>query len=441
VSPVIFLDVPKNEIQYRMRAGSVTNLGNDKTTRASEMYKRFYFVDWVVVNAHKKAMVNTASIFADVQWSRSISWMTRETLHDALFKMSRSVFRVRPWFEAGAWGGQWMKERFAQLSKDEVNYAWSFELIVPENGIVFESDGRLLELSFDTLMYSQGEAVLGKHAAYFGDEFPIRFDFLDTWDGGNLSIQCHPTLSYMRKNFGEKLTQDETYYILDCKPGAVVYLGFQENIDPAAFRNELEKSRNENAVVDVDRYVQSHVAAKHDLFLIPNGTVHSAGANNLVLEISATPYIFTFKMYDWLRLDLNGEPRAINIGHAFNNLSFERKGDRVKEELIANPVILSGGADSQLVHLPTHAQHFYDVHRIEFDSDVLVHTNGSCHVLMVVEGDGVIVESTDGTKSRFSFAETFVVSAAANVYRLINTGSQRVKVVKAFIKDQIDFLL
>jgi hypothetical protein len=138
---------------------------------------------------------------------------------------------------------------------------------------------------------------------------------------------------------------------------------------------------------------------------------------------------------------LNGEPRAINIEHAFNNLSFERNGTRVADELISKPVILESGADSELIHLPTHAQHFYDVHRIEFDSDVLIHTDGSCHVLMVVEGDGVIVESTDGTKSKFCFAETFVVPAAATAYRLINTGQKRVKVVKAFIKDQIDFLV
>ncbi|RYZ49996.1 MAG: hypothetical protein EOP49_14975, partial [Sphingobacteriales bacterium] len=291
--PVIYLDVPKNEIQFRMRASSVTNLGMHTVDEPAQMYKQSYFVDWVVLNRHKASLSNRITIQGDVQWEQEINWMLWKDLADGLEHLSKTVLRVRPWFEPGAWGGHWMQERIEGLNKDEINYAWSFELIVPENGIVFESDGYLLEVPFDLLMLQNNQNILGKHAGYFGTEFPIRFDFLDTWEGGNLSIQCHPSLGYIRENFGEHITQDETYYILDCKKDAQVYLGFQEGIDPSDFREKLEKSKAEGSAVDIETYVQAHTAHKHDLFLIPNGTVHSAGADNLVLEISATPYIFT----------------------------------------------------------------------------------------------------------------------------------------------------
>jgi mannose-6-phosphate isomerase class I len=438
-APIIYLDVPKNEIQFRMRAGSVNNLGATELQSPSRMYKRFYFVDWTIHNAHKKNILDKISVLGDVQWKDSVNWALSADVRNALSKIGKSVFRVRPWFEPGAWGGQWMKEQIPDLNKDEVNYAWSFELIVPENGIVFESDGYLLELSFDFLMFHNAVNVLGKHADFFGDEFPIRFDFLDTWDGGNLSIQCHPSLRYIRENFGEHITQDETYYMLDCKDDAKVYLGFQEDADPSCFKKVLEDSRDNNVVVNIEKFVQSHKANKHDLFLIPNGTIHSAGKNNLVLEISATPYIFTFKMYDWLRLDLNGEPRAINIDHAFNNLRFNYKGDYVTKELISKPELVASGNDWKIFHLPTHAHHFYDVHRVEFDSKVLLDTDDSCNVMMLVEGSSVTLE-VDGETHVFHYAETFVIPAAAKQYTLVNNGKERAKVVKAFIKHSIDHL-
>ena len=123
-------------------------------------------------------------------------------------------------------------------------------------------------------MARYSEQVLGECASWFGREFPIRFDFLDTIEGGNLSLQCHPRPEYIRENFGEAFTQDETYYILDCEPEAEVYLGFREDIDADKFRSELERSAQDNSPVDVKAFVQALPASRHDLFLIPHGTVH-----------------------------------------------------------------------------------------------------------------------------------------------------------------------
>lgn len=433
-APVVYIDLPKNELQYRMRARTANNLGKEQWDDNQETYKRFYFVDWVLLNAYKQQILPSIEVIADGQWKEQITWATRAAISNGLQYLSQNAFRVRPWFEAGAWGGDWMKEKIPGINREEVNYAWSFEMIVPENGLVFESDGSVLEVAFDWLMMEHSKEVLGQDEQRFGIDFPIRFDFLDTFDGGNLSIQCHPRVKYIQEQFGETITQDETYYILDSRKGAKVYLGFQDDIDPATFRRELEESAAENKAIDIEKYVQVHDASKHDFFLIPNGTVHSSGKDNLVLEISATPYIFTFKMYDWLRLDLNGKPRPINIDHAFNNLDFSRKGARVKEELISKQHVIASGENWKLVHAPTHAEHFYDVHRIEFTGAVTVETAGKCHVLMLVEGRSVLVETANGLRQRYNYAETFAIPAAAGSYKIINDGDTIAKVVKAFVK-------
>lgn len=432
---VIYIDQPKNEIQYRSRAGSVTNIGAPKgdNSDAKRMYKQFYFVDWPVCNKHKQYVLPKLSAIVDGQRPGTITWMEGDEFRDGLERIVKRPFRVRPWFEPGVWGGQWMKEKFNGLNKDAENFAWSFEIIAPENGVIFESEGTMLEAGFEFLLYQNNNAVLGIHAEEYGYYFPLRFDYLDTMDGENLSLQCHPKLEYMRENFGEQITQDETYYIMDAEPDAEVYLGFQENINPDQFQAEMKKCEKSGKEADVKKYVQTFTSKKHDLFLIPAGTIHCSGKNNMVLEISNTPYIFTFKIYDWQRLDLDGKPRTLNVDRAFENLDFERKGSIIKDEFISKSETIEEGENWKVVNLSTHERHLYSVHRLEFEKSIPVQTGNRFNVLNLVEGDSVNIISNNQT-IKLRYAETVVIPAATGEYSIENCTNNTAKVVKAFMK-------
>jgi hypothetical protein len=204
-----------------------------------------------------------------------------------------------------------------------------------ENSLLMEFDGVTVEMPALNLVFSQAGNLLGNavHARY-GEEFPIRFDFLDTMGGGRLSFQVHPMTEYIRKHFGMAYTQDESYYMLDAGPNAEVYLGLREGVDRELMKRDLRRAQEGDFEFPAHHYANQWPAKAHDHFLIPAGTVHCSGAQAMVLEISSTPYIFTFKMWDWGRLGLDGKPRPIHLDHAFANIQWDRDTPWVKENLI-----------------------------------------------------------------------------------------------------------
>src|SRR6185437_14488183 len=119
--------------------------------------------------------------------------------------------------------------------------AWCFDCVPEENSILLNVDGETIELPALDLVFLHPRELLGeKTFARFGAEFPIRFDFLDTVEGGNLSLQVHPLTDYIQNTFGMHYTQDESYYLLDAGDDAVVYLGTKTGVDRDAMLRDLE---------------------------------------------------------------------------------------------------------------------------------------------------------------------------------------------------------
>ena len=426
-----YADIPKWLSLERVREGLAGNVGQPAGEAGSE--QRLLFVDWPLLDRHKQALLPRIDRYVDLTDPDTPRSLAGEALRASLRALAEQPFRVRPAFLPGPWGGQWLRRRLG-ITTDAPNLAWSYELITPESGLLLGDDDAV-EVGFELLMAAEGERIVGPDvAARFGTSFPIRFDYLDTLEGGHLSIQCHPSEDYAREVFGLSYTQHETYYVVDTTPGATVFLGLRDDADIEEFREAAERAEQPGVAFDPERFLQAHPAEQHRLYLIPAGTPHASGAGNLVLEISATPYLYTLRFYDWLRRDLDGELRPVHLAHAFANLDPARRGESVRRDLIPEPVVKAAGPGFTELRLGELDELFFIVDRLDFEDEVAVETNGRFHVLNLVAGSEVAVETERGDTHPLAYAETLVIPASVGSYRLQRRHGPACKVIKAFVR-------
>jgi mannose-6-phosphate isomerase class I len=440
---LVYADLARWEIQLRQRRGEIANLGTDNfTEKASLKYKRAFFVDWRAADRLKKQTLPRADFLLDTN-DPAVPKLIRGTdLQAGLAATARRPFRVVPFFDPGVWGGQWLRE-VCDLPDGPPNYAWGFDCVPEENSLLLGFGAARVEIPSIDLVFLHprellGEAVHGR----FGTEFPIRFDFLDTMGGGNLSLQVHPLTEYAYDKFGLAYTQDESYYMLAAEPGAVVYLGLKENVELPKMLADLQRAQDDPAApFPAAEYINEFPARPHDHFLIPAGTIHCSGAGSMVLEISATPYIFTFKLWDWDRLGLDGQPRPIHLAHGAANIQPDRTTTWVKQNLVNQLQDVASGPGWREERTGLHEREFIETRRHWFTGTVPHHTNGGVQVLNLVQGAEAIVESPSRAFEPFvvHYAETFIVPAAVGAYTIRPHGpvlGTECATLKAYVRTQ-----
>lgn len=413
---LVHVSLTRWEIQLRFRKG----LSNFKANNADEdnlrKYKRGFFVEWRIADRIKDKIKDDLLYTIDYNNLDQPVMIDNQTYHEALKMVTKQPFRMLPYFDPGVWGGQWMKE-VCNLEENNSNYAWSFDGVPEENAIQLQFGKDTIKLpAQDVVQHYPMELMGSKVHARFGKMFPIRFDLLDTFEGGNLSLQVHPLTEYIFDKFGMTYTQDESYYILDTQKDGLIYLGFKEGVEKEEFEQALMDAQNGVKPLDDDKYIHKFVAKKHDHISIPAGTIHCSGKNTMVLEISACNYIFTFKLWDWNRLGLDGRPRPVHLNHGLKNLDYSRTKSWVEKELV-NPFV-KVNEHTEVTGL--HERQFLRTTRYSFDKPLHIQNDGTVTMGNLVEGKTAIIKSPTNQFKPFTvnYAETFIIPAGVSEYTI-----------------------
>ncbi len=217
--------------------------------------------------------------------------------------------KFEPIFKHRLWGDRKLAEVFGKdlPAEDSIGESWELADLPEDKSRVV--NGPLAGETIASVVEQFGEEVMG--IGYRGGQFPLLIKILDASDV--LSVQVHPDEAACRR-MGKGDPKTECWYVISAEPDAVIYKGVKRGVTPEQFGRAIE---NGTVAELLDKV---HVKQGECHFL-PAGTAHSIGAGLLIAEIQ-TPSDTTYRVFDWNRVDSDGNPRQLHLDEALESIDF-----------------------------------------------------------------------------------------------------------------------
>ena len=443
----VYLDVTPKESILRIRRGQYVNLGMDAPQTTPLIIRRCYYCDFeVAVRLRRELLAAPGKVdyYVENDHPDDMKLLPFQAFSEITASLATYPFRCKPVYLEGVWGGTYMK-KLRKLPQEMRNAAWVFDLIPMEVSILVDVAGTILELPFSTFFMKEGDKVLGPAVVEkFGGYFPIRFNWDDSYHStGNMSIQCHSGSFYNRMFYNEFGRQDESYYVVVTGHEAKTFIGFRDDADIPQFFKDIEAADLEHKPVDYLKYVSYEESRPGLQVLLPAGTIHSSGRNQVILEIgSLTIGSYTYKMYDYLRLDFDGKQRPIHTRLGERNVNQERRTSVIhdpdsEDYLVQKPRLAVAGDGWEEYIVGENPQLYFSLRRLEFEKRCEQDTKGIFHVLTLVDGERVRIRSLAHPERCYEagFMDLTVVPADMGPYVIENLGAEPIRVHKTLLRD------
>ena len=443
----VFFDLTPMKSMLRIRRGEYSNLGKERPGIINRTIRRCYYCDFecAVRNRHELWENNVPDWYVLDNDPQNLQLMPFGTFSDICAQLVKYPFRAKPCYLEGVWGGSYMK-KLRNLPDAMRNAAWVFDFIPMEVSVVVEAGDEKLDINYCSFVHKEGVNLMGEDCVKkFEGYFPIRFNWDDSYHStGNMSIQCHSGGEYNVKNYNEFGRQDESYYVVVTGHDAKTFIGFRDDADIPQFFRDIEAADTEHRPCDYMKYVSYEESKPGLQVMLPAGTIHSSGRNQVILEIgSLTIGSYTYKMYDYLRLDFDGKQRPIHTRLGEENVRQDRRYSVIHdpespEYIVQKPRLAASGEGWEEYILGENPQVYFSLRRLEFEKKCEQDTGGKLfHVLTLVDGDAVRVRSVRHPERYFDlqFMDIVCVPADMGRYVIENLGREPVMVHKTCLRE------
>ena len=303
-------------------------------------------------------------------------------------------FVFEPIFKDRIWGGRKLASYLSKtIPTGTTGESWELSTVAGSVSVV--RDGSFSGIALTEIVQQFPQELLGGSVyRRFGATLPLLFKFIDARD--DLSIQVHPDDTLARQRH-DSFGKTEMWYVMQADPGARLIVGFRQTSSPGEYQRHLATG----GLVDLLQQVEVQVG---DTFFLAPGTIHAIGAGILLAEIQQTSDI-TYRVYDWGRVDAEGNSRELHVEQALEAMNYEMVEARCQYMHVPN-------TGNEMVSCQHFTTRFFPLNGCV----TVVHDGTSFRVYVCTEGEYSLI--TAAGVYQFKQGDTVLVPASINRFVL-----------------------
>lgn len=446
----VYFDFTMQPMLWQMWDGKLVPFGQSEADK-NFYWKKYYYCDFYLLYRHKKFAMQQMDYYVDAVQADNLKMVPREPYDVMIAELVKQPIKQVKIMQPGPWGAYRYHDLW-EVPGLECN-AWN-ELAGIELSILIDVGlPDTINIPAQNIMIPHPVQMVGEYVnSQYPDLMPLQVWLDDGWfpepvpfERSSMPIHDHPSTDYVRKHFNEPLGRYETYYIVEAYPNATTWMGYKDDADLEAWERkcrEVEPKRG--PIPEWQDYVRRWDTNVGDLFLIPPGTTHGHGGNQMILEMDTGPSVcgteYSFFTFDFGRntwddksKTMTAPPMRLHVDHSFDNQKWRRES-YVKQHLRARPIVQDWNSDftydqyTSIDEMPFHIERLIFTRRAEYD------TKGKYFMIATLaesEGSTITIRSKTNPhyQTKIEYLQSCLIPAGLGEFECVNEGQGKCTLV------------